>query len=302
MSDFSTSKSWKVDLAKNRIRALRKREESSYLYVNFYNPPKSSLVYPASPNIIDLREDLSCRERICHWTYSVIDHFQLSRETVAISIDLFDRYFATRGNKCDADVALLVSLTALYIAIKVNERRKIKMSTLSELSRDKFSPEDIEVMEMRMLTELSWLVHPPTTVDFLYELIKLMPSSIPSVTRQDIFELTRYIAELSVCDPFFVEQDSSSTALAALLNVLEDEVGLEVIPRETRETILRDITTNFPWFVDNLDAVNDCRERLRDLIWEQQNGSDDETIERPKRSVSPTSVTISITGSRCFTV
>ncbi len=302
MSDFSTSKAWKVDLAKNRIRALRKREESSYLYVNFYNPPKSSLVHPASPHIIDLREDLSCRERICHWTYSVIDHFQLSRETVAISIDLFDRYFATRGNKCDADVALLVSLTALYIAIKVNERRKIKMSTLSELSRDKFSPEDIEVMEMRMLTELSWLVHPPTTVDFIYELIKTMPSSVPAVTRQDIFELTRYIAELSVCDPFFVEQDSSSTALAALLNVLEDEVGLEVIPRDTRTTILHDITANFPWFVDNIDAVNDCRERLRDLIWEQQNGSDDETIERPKRSVSPTSVTVSITGSRCFTV
>eukprot|EP00553_Chaetoceros_curvisetus_P007996 CAMPEP_0204618164 /NCGR_PEP_ID=MMETSP0717-20131115/4906_1 /ASSEMBLY_ACC=CAM_ASM_000666 /TAXON_ID=230516 /ORGANISM="Chaetoceros curvisetus" /LENGTH=302 /DNA_ID=CAMNT_0051631851 /DNA_START=262 /DNA_END=1170 /DNA_ORIENTATION=+ len=302
MSDISNSKAWKVDLATNRLRALRKREKLSYLHVNFYNPPQSELVQPASPHIIDLREDLSCRERICHWTYSVVDHFQLSRETVAISINLFDRYFATKGNKCDADVALLASLTTLYIAIKVNERRKIKMCTLSELSRDKFSPQDIEAMEMKILTELSWLVHPPTSVSFIYELIKTMPSSIPATTRQDIFELTRYIAELSICDPFFIEQDSSSAALAALLNVLEDEVGHEVIPRETRTTILRDITTNFPWFVDNIDAVNDCRDRLRDLVWEQQNGSDDETVERPKRSVSPTSVTISITGKRCFTV
>ena len=68
-------------------------------------------------------------------TYSVVDHFDLSRETVAISLSLFDRYCATLGNQCDGSIALLTSLTTLSVAVKINETKSIHLRTLADLSR-----------------------------------------------------------------------------------------------------------------------------------------------------------------------
>jgi len=69
------------------------------------------------------------REKICHWSFNVIDHFDLSREVVAVSMSLFDRFLATRSNRCNGSTALLASLTTLHIAIKVHEVRKIKLTS-----------------------------------------------------------------------------------------------------------------------------------------------------------------------------
>jgi len=290
--EYQYTKEWKADLHKNRVRTMRKREESMYLHANYYKPPPPPSCEDSAARIINLREDLSCREKICHWTYSVIDHFRLARQTVAISVDLFDRYMATLGNQCDADLALLTSLTTLYIAIKVNEKKKIRLSTLAELSREQFSARDIESMEAKILSALSWLVHPPTSMDFIYQLIQCMPTcNISSSLQRDIFELARYTAELAVCDPFFIEHHSSVVALASVLNVLEDEISLEKLPRKLRAQFPNEITSNFTWYVDCSRDVKHCRERLRDLVWEQQNGAEPGSPPRAKRSVSPTSIT-----------
>ena len=69
------------------------------------------------------------REKICHWSFNVIDHFDLSIEVVAVSMSLFDRFLATRSNRCNGSTALLASLTTLHIAIKVHEVRKIKLTS-----------------------------------------------------------------------------------------------------------------------------------------------------------------------------
>ena len=34
------------------------------------------------------------REKICEWSYEVVDHFEMDRETVAISLNLLDRFLA----------------------------------------------------------------------------------------------------------------------------------------------------------------------------------------------------------------
>ncbi len=256
-----------------------------YLFVNFYNPPRPS---PPNPLLIDLRDDLSCRQKICHWTYSVVDHFHLSRETVAISIDLFDRYFATKGNKCDANTALLVSLTTLNIAAKVTEKKKFKISFLAELSRNSFSPNDIRDMETKILSTLSWLVHPPTPMDFVNELMEFMPVSVSSKACQDILELVRYNTEVAVCDSYFIEHDSSSIALAAILNVLQDDVSFDIMPRKIRTTFLRQIFQDFPWFTNNLITLQGCKRRLREI---QLSGSEEnKSVHNSKRAVSPMSV------------
>lgn len=203
----------------DKVEAMMRQEQTVYLYRRYMKPPPNAKYLHEDP------QDMAVwREKICHWTYSVIDHFELSRKTVAVSINLFDRYLATQGNRCDGGLALLISLTTLYIAIKVHERKKIKLSTLTELSRSQFTGADIEEMEIKILQSLSWLVHPPTVVDFISHLLKFLPPSVSMPVRQNVFELSRYMAELSVCDPFFMEHHSSTVAFAAIINVLDGDM------------------------------------------------------------------------------
>ena len=44
-----------------------------------------------------------------------------------IQRNLFDRFLATLGNRCNGNLALLVSLTTLHIAIKLHDTKKIKL-------------------------------------------------------------------------------------------------------------------------------------------------------------------------------
>lgn len=284
---MESTTSWEEQMLVSKMNAMRRKETTIYSFANFYAPPRHLKLHTSE--YINVRDDMSCRDKICSWTYNVIDHFELSRQTVAISMDIFDRYMATIGNMCDSNLALLTSLTTLYIAIKVNEKKKIKLCTVAKLSRELFTSEDIEVMEMKVMKALSWLVNPVTTSDFISHMVVLLPPTSSICTRREIHELCRYLSELSVCDPFFVEQHKSTAALATILNVLEDDISNEELPRHNRQNYLTYLTKNFPWFTEDVPALNLCRDRLRHLKWEQEDRPDRNCFASDKRPRSPTS-------------
>jgi len=240
------------------MQSMKRQEETSYLY------RKIMLAHPEEKSH-ESNDFMVWREKICYWTYSVIDHFNLSRRTVAISINMFDRYLATKANNCDGSAALLVSLTTLYMAIKVHERKKIKLSTLVDLSRSQFSATDIENMELEILKSLQWFVHPPTPVDFISFFVKFLPPSVSVPTRHNVFELSRYIVELAVCDPFLVEALPSTIAFSAVLNVLDEEISFDVISRSCRQTFLDTL-----YYTANLkqdrSSVRETRGRLYSML------------------------------------
>jgi hypothetical protein len=274
-----------------KVNAMKRREETWYTYPKYLRPAitvaaKDSL---SKVETINIRHDTSYRENICHWTFSIIDHFELSRNTVAVSMDIFDRYLATLGNECDASLALLVSLTTLYISIKVHEKKKIKLDTLSKLSRGQFLPKDIEDMELQILKTLSWLVHPPTSLDYISFFLKFLRKSVEMQQRFHIFEVTRYLSELSVCDPFFVDHDKSSVAVAAILNVLDDEVADGNLDMQHQEHFITEISNQFQWFHDDISNVETCRDRLYRLMAEQK-GEGSSSEHKRLRAHSPTSI------------
>ena len=170
----------------SRLEVMRSQEQSTYSYRN-YEPP--AFPHPTSRNNADEsipHLNSSWREKICHWSFNVIDHFDLSREVVAVSMSLFDRFLATRGNRCNGSTALLASLTTLHIAIKVNEVRKIKLGTLANLSRGQFGPRHIEEMEWNVLTSLEWKIHPPTSMSFISHLLLLLPPQVDDACKEEI--------------------------------------------------------------------------------------------------------------------
>lgn len=242
----------------DQILTKKKQESTKYLYKYFATNDSKSQVdayhYP-----LDL---LTWREQICKWTYSVIDHLGLSRSTVAFSMDLFDRYLATCGNKCESTFAVLSSLTTLYIAIKINEKRKLKFSQLTGLGRGQFTPVDIERMELKILSALSWLVNPPLSADFVTSILSLLPSNVHSSVHRKMFEASQYLVEIAVCDPFFIEHRPSTIAFAAVLNVLETQIPLDCFPATSRKIFLNDLN-NYLNFHRGRAKVRSARHRLR---------------------------------------
>jgi Cyclin, N-terminal domain len=89
------------------------------------------------------------REKICEWSYQVIDHFDFSREVVSVSIHYLDRFLATRP--CNKKVFQLVAMTTLFLAIKLYEPGKLSMQSMIELSRGYFQVEQMVAMEMAIL-------------------------------------------------------------------------------------------------------------------------------------------------------
>ena len=89
------------------------------------------------------------REKICEWSYQVIDHFDYSREVVMISMNLLDRYLAHQS--VNKKVFQLAAMTCLFIAIKLNEPEKLTMSSMIELSRGYFRVDQMAAMEISIL-------------------------------------------------------------------------------------------------------------------------------------------------------
>lgn len=151
------------------------------------------------------------------------DSYDLSREVAAVSLNLFDRYMATKGNRCDGETALLTSLTTLYIAVKTHASYvKMSLSTLANLSRGQYSEQDIEAMEWKILPALKWKLHPPTTHLFVKYMLLFVPPETPKDVKTGLFELANYVAELALCDSSLVNVKNSTIAFSAILNVLED--------------------------------------------------------------------------------
>ena len=250
----------------SRLETMRTQEQSTYSYRN-YEPPAfpvpNSSRYHVDESIPLLNS--SWREKICHWSFNVIDHFDLSREVVAVSMSLFDRFLATRGNRCNGSTALLASLTTLHIAIKVNEVRKIKLGTLSNLSRGQFGPRHIEEMEWTVLSSLEWKIHPPTSMSFISHLLLLLPPQVDDAFKEEIYALSRYITELSVCDSAFVEINPSSVAFAAILNSLEDRKYRRFISSSVRDQYIRSIERHVNLHHDD-EQVTMARPKLKKLL------------------------------------
>jgi Cyclin, N-terminal domain/Cyclin, C-terminal domain len=168
------------------------------------------------------------------------------------------------GNKYNGNTALLASLTTLYIAIKLYDTKKIKLSTLANLSRGQFNSNDIEIMEWTVLSALQWKLHPPTPYAFVEYILFFLPSEVGHTIRTGLNEVSKYLTELAVCDAYFVDRAHSSTiAFAAILTVMED-INYWKFSGSLREAFLQNLACQVNLHHQSNDVVN-ARKRLRKM-------------------------------------
>jgi hypothetical protein len=149
-----------------RMAVMFEQEEISYKTVDYLAPEyQNMLISRCVGNLSDSKDGRKCeaslsststsgindiwREKICEWSYQVIDHFDFSREVVSVSIHYLDRFLATRS--CNKKEFQLSAMTTLFLAIKLYEPGKLSMHSMIELSRGYFQVEQMIAMEMEIL-------------------------------------------------------------------------------------------------------------------------------------------------------
>lgn len=212
------------------IRAMRRQEKKGYSggcdylqqisrhYIRHYD----NYYRQQSPDMVPV--DLECRILMVDWTKSVVQTTKFHTEITEIAMDYVDRFLSRSvGWKflLNRTKFQLVVMTALYTATKVHEIEALCPETVAKLSDGRFTRKDIESMEIEMLNNLKWRLHPPTATSFVRLLANAIPSDLlPTSSRKLVFDLTDYQIDLTIGNYSLSLEKSSLIAFAALRNSL----------------------------------------------------------------------------------
>lgn len=229
------------ELTSSCIEVMRVQEETTYRCDNFlrccfpigHQQDQQSLTETCRKNsaITSGQHDCSklvdekCWEKMSEWCYQVVDFCNLSRETVAIAMSYLDRYLLSESGKPvleNKKLFQLVTVTALYVAIKVFDSQSMEPEIMEGLSRGAYTAAQIVDMEMHILTALEWHVQPPTALSFIHNFLSLLPEEAANkLVRRSIFDHARFQTELAVIDFFFITANPSTVAFASIINAIE---------------------------------------------------------------------------------
>ncbi len=243
------------------------------------------------------------RKQVVDWCYGVVDHCQFSRETVASAMEMVDRFLSIPSNSDDAvracDEALrnpikfqLLTVAALYTSIKVHERVVLSSELCSEICSHIYTVEEIEAMERMLLSGLSWRCHAPTAHQVGLSILSLLLPyvDIPEVTWGFLMDEMKYLTELAVQDYFLSTQRASTTALAAILNVISDSSTKE--RRRVLGAYLGVITECFDF--EDSEQITAARRRLQ-LLTRPDTGGDE--VVGDERSLAASVMTLKASNS-----
>jgi hypothetical protein len=196
------------------------------------------------------------REQIVDWCYGVIDvlQFQLARSNVAVAMSIADRFmsnpnrllinqftpylFSPQEIMYDRTMFQLLAVSALYIAIKINEQVIFSAEKFAEVTHDMYTVEEIEAMERAILECLAWKVSAPTALEVGYIVLELMIPQVQDVSELNnelmgsIVEDLAFQIESAVRDYHLATQRTSTIAIMALLNAIKYNEKMSRIVRQ----------------------------------------------------------------------
>ena len=237
MNRSSTSMCMCID----RLNTMKRQEQSSVYRIqdclttqSSAQNPSRSVSEPISPHV-----DTWCRSKMVEWCYSIVDFVQFSRETAILAMQILDRYMYVSVKSDDRNGRSsvvtdqkryqLASMTALYLAIKMNEPKNIDIDMMVELGKGRNTPSDFHKMESAMLFDLKWRLNGPTPTAYLEQLIPILRLESDMNEPADSIEYwyvvrnhARYQIELSISDYHLIANHTpSEIAVAALNNSLK---------------------------------------------------------------------------------
>lgn len=234
------------------LKAMLSQESDLYL------PPSNDCIRRIAALKPDLEKVFEVwRRKMCEWCFSVVDHFSFDREVVSFAMDYLDRVTAAQSSTLMRPLSQgefqLWTIASLYLAIKLHAefgdrggaRKKLSLRAYVELSRGNFKGQVIEQTEREILRTLNWRVNPPTSLSFVIVMLRLCPkwvckndASPYSKVMCAIFDIARYITELTVCISAFSFFKQSTIAYASIVFALESLPPTLPLPYAARVALL----------------------------------------------------------------
>jgi Cyclin, N-terminal domain len=181
-----------------RFQIMHRQENATYHILNTVSPDCGDILNTISKTIVDIP---TCRYKVATWCYDLISFCTMSHETVELAMSLLDRFMfttslSTNGNSnntrltawTDANIYQLASMTAFYMAVKVQEPAAFNPDIVAvKLSRGTYTVQQIEQMEIDILEYLQWYVNPPTITAVVREFVTILqPVLMSNVTSRSI--------------------------------------------------------------------------------------------------------------------
>ncbi|GFP85009.1 g2/mitotic-specific cyclin-1 [Phtheirospermum japonicum] len=141
---------------------------------------------------MDLQPEINEKMRaiLIDWLVQVHGKFELSPETLYLTINIVDRYLASKTTS--RRELQLVGLSSMLIASKYEEIWAPEVHELVSISDRTYSNKQILVMEKQILGQLEWSLTVPTPYVFLVRFIKA------SLTDSNVENMVFFLAELGM--------------------------------------------------------------------------------------------------------
>jgi len=216
------------------------------------------------------------RTKMVDWCYSVVDICQLERETVALAMEMVDRFLSNKSSTVAMDVRRdriqfqLLTLSALYISIKISTKVALGSDFFASISRELYPVQEIEAMELVLLQGLSWCISAPTCVQMAHHILTLLATHVTfeKSTWAAILDEVEYQAELAVRDYHFVTQRPSTVAMAAIFNTV-NRFGKHESQHESQAFVRAVLSIIKNAEFDSIEVILATRNKLYSVVYGQ---------------------------------
>jgi hypothetical protein len=210
------------------LSAILKKELTYYSCKGYLNSSDPTMITAAD------------RMKVVDWCYGVVDHYHLSRETVANAMEMVDRFLSVSAGPSalwdiNSDVAKaggnalhsqstfqLLTVAALYSCLKAKDDM-FPINQFAESYCKVYTKEEIDAMKHILLRGLSWRTNTPTAHQVGHATLSLLVPhvNLPESTWGFLLDEMKYQTEIAVRDYYFSTQRPSTIALASIYNAIE---------------------------------------------------------------------------------
>uniref|UniRef100_A0A2N9F4D0 B-like cyclin n=1 Tax=Fagus sylvatica TaxID=28930 RepID=A0A2N9F4D0_FAGSY len=189
--------------AENELAAVEYIEDIYKFYKLVENESRPHDYIDSQPEINE-----SMRAILVDWMIDVHRKFELSPETLYLTINIIDRFLAIKT--VPRRELQLVGISAMLMASKYEEIWPPEVNDFVHLSDRAYTHQQILVMEKTILGKLEWTLTVPTPYVFLARFIKA------SISDKDVENMVYYLAELGVMHYATIMYCSSMIAASAV--------------------------------------------------------------------------------------
>jgi hypothetical protein len=256
------------ECAYDQISAMRTQEESESYRTRDYLADLDDIMMMSDGDDSRGPIDESCRRKMCMWSTQVVDFFQFgSRESVHMASAYLDRFLSSSDEAAQRALLnrkeyQLFSMTALYLAIKIQETIEVDLSIMEKLSRGDYTARDFMRAEVELIRSLRWRLNDPTPTEFVRRFVSLLPADVesppsltsassstptptPTAQQQEqamsdeymIMDFARFQTEISVTDYSFVATRPSLIATASILNAVDTIENLSLTNQQKQDFV-----------------------------------------------------------------